>query len=71
MSISNNKVWAVALSTGDSTSGISDTTNVLLRVSKNDASAELEAYRVDFKGTEAGQNAGRQSVLKMISFSDE
>ena len=59
VAISDTKVIAVALSRGDVTSGISDRTNVILRVSKSDASAELEVFRVDFKGIEAGQNAGR------------
>ena len=50
--------------------GITDKTNLILRTNKNSPNAELEVYRVNFDGTEAGISASEQSVLKMINFND-
>ena len=50
--------------------GVTDKTNIILRTSKKSSNSELEVYRVNFDGTEAGILASEQSVLKMINFND-
>ena len=57
VSISETKVWSIALSTGVPSLGIADTTNVVIRMSKEDATEEPEFYRVDFRGSGAGIDA--------------
>ena len=70
VSISTNVIWAIGFAQGQESIGIEGTTNVIMRTSKINASADLEFYFVDFKGAEAGNVADRQTVLKMISFND-
>ena len=59
MSIADTKIWAVALSTGNAAINVDDSTNVIIRIDKVDGSANLEFYRVDFKGKEAGSVGSR------------
>lgn len=43
---------------------------MIIRTEKYDPSADPLFYRVDFRGTEAGTLAIRQTVLKMANFGD-
>ena len=70
VTIADTKIWAVGLSSGDPSIGLTDTTNVLIRTTKADPSESPEFFRVDFVGGVAGSSAASQTVLKMINFGD-
>lgn len=59
VSIAHDKLWAVGLTEGQEGIGVSGSTNILIRVSKNDPTADPEFFHVDFQGEEAGSVASR------------